>query len=187
MEPLHSQAKSLLTAKPTRLFHRWHPGCPHPLSVLVEVATRRTFSLWEAFSSASPKRDREKYLRIADLAVMTVNDLALAHSTLNSPDGEDNQTGEWAEWSVFKHHTLARAAKNILPQLLTKALCAELHQLHEFLVCSPRSSMTTAAPNIAAALRHLLNIDTLLDEISAAAYRPVKWPSRQRKNRRVES
>lgn len=183
MEPLHSQAKSLLTAKPTRLFHRRHPGCTHPISVLVEVATRRIFSLSESFSLASPKRDREKYIRIANLAVMTVNELAAAYPSINNSGGDDQH----GEWPIFKHNTLARPAKSVLPQLLIKALCAELHPLPEFLACSTRSSMTTAAPNIATALRHLLNIDTLLDEISAAAYRPVKWPSQQRKNRRVES
>lgn len=187
MEPLHFQAKALMTARPTCLFHRRHPGCTYPLSVLVEVAARRIFSLSNAFGLATPRRNKEEYARISDLAVMAVNELALAHSTLKNSEGEDNPTGEWAEWAVFKHHTLVKPAKSALPHILIKALYATVHPLYGYLASSSRPPMTTAAQHVAAALRNLLDIEAVLDEISATAYRPVKWPSRQRKNRRVES
>lgn len=173
MEHLTRTAETLLSEKPTRLFHRQHQGCCHPLSVLVEVAARRIFSISKAFNSASPKRNRGKYTVIAALAARAVNELALVYLELKDPEGEDFG----GEWPVFKHHILAKPAKSVLPQLLIKAVCSEVHLLSGYLVSSSHSSMANQAQqHIAMALKYSLSIDTLLDEIYTATGHLVKWP-----------
>lgn len=178
MEHPTRTAETLLSERPTRLFHRQHPGCCHPLSVLVEVAARHSFFIANTFNRSGSKRLLKRHTTISAIAIRSCNELAALHSAMNELVGKDEKVE--GEWPVFKTSSLGKPSNKSLPQFLAKTLEANIRCLLNHVTATsekPTESRTRAIRHATAAVSELQSLVHEMDRIMLESGWMVQWPT----------